>query len=304
MVLTGNNRDAAANAAYDLRAHYCIKPVVTERIEQFLRNAVSLDARVAPALQEWAARYGLSEAETDLLGRTALGESKAAIVAARRTSKETIKTQVATLLGKTGDDSLQGPLQPGFFATSRGSDRPNGIPQTGELQANSTPRTMSSSDQGGCMSIGREKGAGPAGARARAESTTVRAVGPGVAALHPAHRRASETIRDLLVRTTRDEAGGRHEIRAIGAEVQRTPGKLPERTLADWPSSSSCWPFSVPVACAPTGLSLRQWRRRRQLRPPPWVGGRPGLLHLRPCRRRPPPRPPSRPPASNAEATR
>ena len=107
MVLTGNNEDAAANAAYDLRAHYVIKPVVSERIEHFLRDAVSLDARVAPALQEWAARYGLSEAETDLLGRTALGESKAVIIAARQTSKETIKTQVATLLGKTGDDSLQ-----------------------------------------------------------------------------------------------------------------------------------------------------------------------------------------------------
>jgi len=106
MVLTGNNEDAAANAAYDLRAHYVIKPVASERIEHFLKDAISLDSRVASALQEWGARYRLSEAEKDLLGRTALGESKRAIAGARATSTETIKTQVATLLGKTGDDAL------------------------------------------------------------------------------------------------------------------------------------------------------------------------------------------------------
>jgi two-component system response regulator DevR len=107
MVLTGNNRDAAANAAYDLRAHYCVKPVVTERIEQFLKDAASLETRLAPALRLWAARYGLSDAETDLLRRTALGESKGRIAEARGVSRETIKTQVATLLDKTGDESLQ-----------------------------------------------------------------------------------------------------------------------------------------------------------------------------------------------------
>jgi DNA-binding NarL/FixJ family response regulator len=106
MVLTGSNEDAAANAAYDLRADYVIKPVVTKRIEHFLEDAISLDFRLASALRAWATRYGLSEAEKDLLGRTALGESKSAIAGARATSKETIKTQVATLLGKTGDDSL------------------------------------------------------------------------------------------------------------------------------------------------------------------------------------------------------
>jgi DNA-binding NarL/FixJ family response regulator len=106
MILTGNHHDEAANAAHDLRAHYVIKPVVTERIENFLRDATSLASRVAPALQEWAACYGLSRAEADLLGRTALGESKFAITAARETSRETIKTQVACLLRKTGDDSL------------------------------------------------------------------------------------------------------------------------------------------------------------------------------------------------------
>jgi ActR/RegA family two-component response regulator len=56
MVLTGNNRDAAANAAYDLRAHYCIKPVATQRIEQFLKDATSLESGVSLVLRQWAAR--------------------------------------------------------------------------------------------------------------------------------------------------------------------------------------------------------------------------------------------------------
>jgi DNA-binding NarL/FixJ family response regulator len=105
MILTGSNEDAAANAAYDLRAHYVIKPVVTGRIEQFLRDAMR-DNSISLVLQAWRIRYGLSEAEADLLGRTALGESRRAIAAARDTSAETIKKQIAHLLGKTGDDSL------------------------------------------------------------------------------------------------------------------------------------------------------------------------------------------------------
>lgn len=106
MVLTGDNQDAAANAAYDLRAYYVVKPVVTERIEAFLRDATSLESGISLAARQWAARYGLSEAQTDLLRRTAMGETKSQIAAARGTSRETVKTQVAALLGKTGDDSL------------------------------------------------------------------------------------------------------------------------------------------------------------------------------------------------------
>jgi DNA-binding CsgD family transcriptional regulator len=73
---------------------------------KFLKDAASLETRLSPALRLWAARYGLSEAERDLLRRAALGESKSAIATSRGVSRETIKTQVGTLLGKTGDASL------------------------------------------------------------------------------------------------------------------------------------------------------------------------------------------------------
>jgi DNA-binding CsgD family transcriptional regulator len=61
---------------------------------------------VSLVLQDWTGRYGLSEAEADLLGRTALGESRRTIAEARDTSPETVKKQIAHLIGKTGDDSL------------------------------------------------------------------------------------------------------------------------------------------------------------------------------------------------------
>lgn len=73
------------------------------------------------------------------------------------------------------------------------------------------------------MRVGRETRSGAAGARARAESTAVRAVGPGVAALHPGLRRAYERIRDLLARTTRGNAPGRHEIGTIVADASERP---------------------------------------------------------------------------------
>ena len=65
LVMTGNNRDEVANGAFDLRAQYIVKPVATARLEQFLRDATSLESRVERALQQWVARYGLSEAEAE-----------------------------------------------------------------------------------------------------------------------------------------------------------------------------------------------------------------------------------------------
>ena len=106
MVLTGNNQDAVVNAAYDLRAHFVIKPVTTERIEHFLSDAASFDWRLERGLEEWVRRYALSEALADVLRRAALGESHSTIAAGRGTSEQTVKKQAKTLLAKTGDDSL------------------------------------------------------------------------------------------------------------------------------------------------------------------------------------------------------
>ena len=106
IVLTGHNEDAVVNAATDLRAHCVIKPITTERIEHFLRDATALDRRLERGLKDWVARYRLSEAEADLLRRAALGEDNSTIATGRRTSQKTVKNQVKTLLAKTGDDSL------------------------------------------------------------------------------------------------------------------------------------------------------------------------------------------------------
>jgi DNA-binding NarL/FixJ family response regulator len=52
------------------------------------------------------ARYGLSEAESDILRRAADGESRYLIAAARGSSELTVKKQIVNLLARTMDDSL------------------------------------------------------------------------------------------------------------------------------------------------------------------------------------------------------
>jgi DNA-binding NarL/FixJ family response regulator len=112
MVLTGHNDDVVANAAYDLNADYVVKPVKGERLVRFLTRASSARAertlaeRIERVVAEVARCQGLSVAEADVLLRAARGESRDEIAAARATSPWTIKNQIASLLRKTGDDSL------------------------------------------------------------------------------------------------------------------------------------------------------------------------------------------------------
>jgi DNA-binding NarL/FixJ family response regulator len=111
MVLTGWADPDAINAAFDMHAHYVVKPFSTERIKRFLANATSVASRIEPAFRSWVARYELSEAEADVLWQSALGAGKAAIASARHTSELTVKKQVMTLLRRTGDGSLHAAVE-------------------------------------------------------------------------------------------------------------------------------------------------------------------------------------------------
>ncbi len=106
MILTGAAEPEAINAAHDLHADYVVKPPVAGRIDRFLRSAASFSTRLTTLAGAWAERYALSEAEADIVRRSALGEGTAAIAAARDSSRLTVKKQVSCLLRKTGDSSL------------------------------------------------------------------------------------------------------------------------------------------------------------------------------------------------------
>lgn len=107
MVLTGLAYAEAINSAYDLHAEYVVKPVATERIERFSRDAAAFSSRLARTVEVWAARYGLSEAEGDVLVRAAAGQSRQNIAGARGSSELTVKKHVGNILRLTGDESLQ-----------------------------------------------------------------------------------------------------------------------------------------------------------------------------------------------------
>lgn len=117
MVLTGSVDAKAANAAYDLRAQYVIKPVARERIRRFLCEAAAheagadLSVHIERAVDASAQSSGLSEAEHDILRRSALGQDRETIARERRASRLTVDKQVTNLLRLTGDASLHAAVE-------------------------------------------------------------------------------------------------------------------------------------------------------------------------------------------------
>ncbi|HEY2517130.1 MAG TPA: hypothetical protein VGI39_39930 [Polyangiaceae bacterium] len=106
MILATCAESSAINATFDLGASYVVVPLVSSRIERFLNEATSFPARLERLALAWERRYGLSNAERDVLVRAALGENRDAIANARGCSLLTVKKHGANLLQKTYDDSL------------------------------------------------------------------------------------------------------------------------------------------------------------------------------------------------------
>lgn len=111
LILTGSvNRDHI-NLAFDLNAHYIVKPPEGGRLEHFFQETGSFDERLARVAAGWQARYALSDAEIDVLVRAVSGEQRAEIAAGRDTSRLTVKKHVANILKKTSDSSLPSVVQ-------------------------------------------------------------------------------------------------------------------------------------------------------------------------------------------------
>jgi DNA-binding NarL/FixJ family response regulator len=107
LVLAGGLDADVLHAAFDLNAQCIPKPVTAERIDQFIRQAKSPEPRIRVAVLLWGKRYGLSDAEADVLYRTAVGEGREAIARARGSSVLTVQRHASNLLRRTGDESLQ-----------------------------------------------------------------------------------------------------------------------------------------------------------------------------------------------------
>jgi DNA-binding NarL/FixJ family response regulator len=106
-LLLADEPDAmAVNAAYDLNAGCIAKPIVESRIDRFLQRSLSFKSRLVATSRSWHIRYHLSEAEADVLLRSAFGETRELIAMARQSSPLTVKKQISALLQKTTDESL------------------------------------------------------------------------------------------------------------------------------------------------------------------------------------------------------
>jgi DNA-binding NarL/FixJ family response regulator len=101
LVLTGSHEPEVINRACELQASFAVKPVSTALIETFIRAATSLRDRLATVADAWRERYGLTEAERDVLHRSALGESRLEIAAARSSSILTVKKHCEKIVKKT-----------------------------------------------------------------------------------------------------------------------------------------------------------------------------------------------------------
>ena len=123
MLVTGGLEVEFVNHACALDAVLTTKPCPSDLVRAFVRRAA---ARVAPATMSltpsattddgaavgdrvriWAARYRLSTAGTDVLRHAVRGQVRGEIAADRGTSLHTVKNQIADILRRTGDDTLQ-----------------------------------------------------------------------------------------------------------------------------------------------------------------------------------------------------
>jgi two-component system response regulator DevR len=120
LVLTGVIDHDVANAAFDLRAQYLVKPATPVQIRDFLQltvaNAVRADSLVEPELprstaiarqvRAWSVRYRLSPSEGNILAMAVSGHPRDGIAIARGCSALTIQKHISNLLRKTSDESF------------------------------------------------------------------------------------------------------------------------------------------------------------------------------------------------------
>ena len=128
IMVTGRLRLEFVNQACALGAALVTKPCPSGLLRDLLRGAVSrlaattwpgpakpadmlivgVSQQIEGATLAWVDKYGLSMAEADVLRRAVRGATRAGMAADRGTSENTIRNQIAGVLAKTLDDSLEG----------------------------------------------------------------------------------------------------------------------------------------------------------------------------------------------------
>jgi DNA-binding NarL/FixJ family response regulator len=123
LVHTGHPDHDIIAEAYDAKAQYLEKPATRARIGRFVRLADAYAREHHPGgatpvadpedatAAAWKQRYGLSDAELDILVRSARGQTRETVAAQRAVSVNTLRKQVQSLLDKAGTDSLRATVE-------------------------------------------------------------------------------------------------------------------------------------------------------------------------------------------------
>ncbi len=110
ILLSGTMAPDVINRAFALRARCLCKPWPPQFLETFGRDAVVSDRevpeRITQAVSALASEHALTPAQTQIVLAAVRGIDRTAIVAARRVSENTHKTQVRGILRKTRSLSL------------------------------------------------------------------------------------------------------------------------------------------------------------------------------------------------------
>jgi DNA-binding NarL/FixJ family response regulator len=107
LVVTGSIDPRVINRAHELRAELVVKPVYRDNLRAFLRRvARAPDRRLADVVDQVAAAYALTPREKEILARAAAGVPRNRLPEVLGVSENTIKSQIRSLLSKTGHGAL------------------------------------------------------------------------------------------------------------------------------------------------------------------------------------------------------
>lgn len=111
VLLTATIEGAVINETYDLGASFVAKPIGPKALERFVEEANAcaqgLDLRTQRRIADAVAQFALSAGERDVLVAKLAAVPREVFITDRSVSLNTYKTQVRTLIGKLGVESLE-----------------------------------------------------------------------------------------------------------------------------------------------------------------------------------------------------
>lgn len=137
LVLTGRFDRVSINRSHALRAEFVCKPATEDDLAGFLRRAITFERvgndRIAALVDELCRACALTPREVDLVGAVLAGNARKAILDQFDITENTLKSQVRTLLRKTGHESLDALMRALYRDALAGSETPAPVADLADL---------------------------------------------------------------------------------------------------------------------------------------------------------------------------